>query len=116
MLAIAIHLTSNLFANDIAKKVRHIGGGLRFVKAIGVDLKEKGLVQVSMNLTDYSKTSIYQAFEMVKMEANRYGITICGSEIVGLAPMEALIQTAAYYLGLEHFSVNQIIEHKLMEQ
>lgn len=102
-------------ADDISKKIRHIGGGLRYVKAIGVELKDQGIVQVSMNLTDYSKTAVYQAFEMVKMEAKRYGVTISGSEIVGLVPMAALMDTASYYLGLENFSQKQVIESRLME-
>ena len=64
---------------------------------MGVELKDRGITQVSMNLTDYSKTAIYRAFEMVRFEAKRYGVSIIGSEIVGLVPMEALIDTASYY-------------------
>ena len=102
-------------ADKIAKVVRHIGGGLRFVKALGIDLEDRGIVQVSMNLTDYSKTAIYRAFEMVKMEARRYGVEVVGSEIVGLVPLQALVDSAEYYLGLENFSVNQVLETRLME-
>lgn len=108
--------TNNLeIADKIAKVVRHIGGGLRFVKALGIDLEDRGIVQVSMNLTDYSKTSIYRAFEMVKMEARRYGVEVVGSEIVGLVPLKALVDSAEYYLGLENFSINQVLETRLME-
>jgi glutamate formiminotransferase len=108
--------TSNLeTATAIAKKVRHIGGGLRFCKAMGVELLERGITQVSMNLTDYTKTSIYRAHEMVRMEAKRYGVTVVGGEVIGLVPMEALVDSAAYYLGLENFSINQVLEAKLME-
>lgn len=108
--------TSNLeIATAIAKKVRHIGGGLRFCKAMGVELLERGITQVSMNLTDYTKTSIYRAHEMVRMEAKRYGVTVVGGEVIGLVPMEALVDSAAYYLGLENFSINQVLEAKLME-
>ncbi len=92
-----------------------MGGGLRYCKAMGVELKDRGITQVSMNLTDYSKTAIYRAFEMVRFEAKRYGVSIVGSEIVGLVPMEALIDTASYYLGLENFSMQQVLEARIME-
>lgn len=108
--------TDNLeIANQIARKVRFIGGGLRFCKAMGVELKDKGIVQVSMNMTDYTRTAIYRSFEMVKYEARRYGVNVCGSEIIGLVPMEALIDTAVYYLGVDDFSIDQILETRLME-
>lgn len=102
-------------ADAIAKKVRHIGGGLRFVKAMGVLLKERNIVQVSMNLTDYTKTSIYRALETVRFEAKRYGITVIGTEIIGLVPEKALIDSVEYYMGLENFSTEQILENKLSE-
>ena len=102
-------------ATAIAKKVRHIGGGLRFCKAMGVELENRNITQVSMNLTDYTKTSIYRAHEMVRMEAKRYGVSVLGGEVIGLVPLEALVDSAAYYLGLENFSVDQVLEAKLME-
>jgi glutamate formiminotransferase len=109
--------TSNLeIANSIAKKVRHIGGGLRYCKAMGVALEDRGITQVSMNLTDYTKTAIYRAHELVRIEANRYGVPIVGAEVVGLVPMEALVDTAAYYLGLENFDMNQVLETRIMEE
>ena len=108
--------TSNINITDaIAKKVRFIGGGLRFCKAMGVELKDRGITQVSMNMTDFTKTSLYRAFEMVKMEAKRYGVNVVGSEIVGLVPMEALIDVAAYYMGIEDFTMDQVLESRLME-
>ena len=108
--------TGNLeIAQAIAKKVRFIGGGLRFCRGMGVALEERGITQVSMNLTDYTKTAIYRAHELVRIEANRYGVPIIGAEIVGLVPLEALVDTAAYYLGLENFSLSQVLETKLME-
>ncbi len=108
--------TSDLsIAEAIAKKVRFIGGGLRYCKGMGVALEERGITQVSMNLTDYTKTAIYRAHEMVRMEAQRYGVSVVGAEIIGLVPMEALVDTAAYYLGLENFSMSQVLEAKLME-
>jgi glutamate formiminotransferase len=102
-------------ADAIAKKVRFLGGGLRFCKAMGVELTDRGIVQVSMNLTDFTKTAIYRAHELVRIEANRYGVNIAGAEIIGLVPMDALIDTAAYYLGLENFSTKQVLETHLME-
>ena len=108
--------TANLeIADKIAKKIRFIGGGLRFCKAMGVDLKEQGMTQVSMNLTDFTKTAIYQAVEMVRFEAQRYGVSVAGCELIGLVPMQAVIDTASYYLGLEGFSMKQILETHLME-
>ena len=102
-------------ANAIAHRVRHTNGGLRYCKAIGVALQEKGVVQVSMNMTDYTKTSLYSVVELVRIEARRYGVNIVGSEIVGLVPMEALIDTAVYYMGLENFSMEQVLETRIME-
>ena len=102
-------------AHDIAKKIRFIGGGLRYCKAMGVELKDRGITQVSINMTDYTRTALYRAFELVRVEARRYGVSIVGSEIIGLVPMEALIDTASYYLGLENFSMNQVLEARIME-
>ena len=108
--------TTNLdIADKIAKKIRFSGGGLRYCKALGMDLKEQGLVQVSMNLTDYTKTSIYQAVEMIRFEAKRYGVSVAGCELVGLVPLQAVVDTTSYYLGLEGFSINQILESQLSE-
>ena len=108
--------TDNLeIATAIAKKVRFVGGGLRYCKAMGVTLEERGITQVSMNLTDYTKTAIYRAHELVRIEAQRYGVPVVGAEVIGLVPMEALVDAAAYYLGLENFSMSQVLEAKLME-
>ena len=108
--------TDNLeIATKIAKNIRHINGGLRYVKAMGVELKERNITQVSINMTDYTRTALYRAFELVRIEARRYGVTIVGSEIIGLVPMEALIDTASYYLGLENFSMQQVLEARIME-
>jgi len=102
-------------ADRIAKQVRHISGGLRYCKGIGIELKDRGIVQVSMNLTDYTKTALYRIFELIRIEARRYGVNVVGSEIIGLVPMEALIDTAAYYLGLEKFSMEQVLEYRIYE-
>ncbi|MDR1356274.1 MAG: glutamate formimidoyltransferase [Tannerellaceae bacterium] len=102
-------------ARAIARRVRYSSGGLRFCKAMGVELKTRGATQVSMNMTDYSRTSLYQAFELVKLEARRYGVAVAGSEIIGLVPMEAIADVAGYYLGLEDFSLRQVLEARLWE-
>ena len=117
LIAYNINLNTNniKIANAIAKKVRHSSGGMRYCKAIGIYLKERDLAQVSTNLTDYTKTSIYSVHEIVRMEAKRYGVSIIGSEVIGLVPMTALAESAAYYLGIENFSMNQVLEAKLFE-
>ena len=102
-------------ANEIARKVRHISGGLRYCKGLGIELKDRGQVQVSMNMTDYTKTALYRAFELIRIEARRYGVNVVGSEIVGLVPMQALMDSAAYYLGLENFSMEQVLEARIWE-
>jgi glutamate formiminotransferase len=104
---------------DVAKKiaagVRMSSGGFRFVKAMGIELKDRGIVQVSMNLTNYEKTPIFRVFEVVKREAARYGVNVLESEIVGLVPSAALVQAAEFYLQLGGFSASQVLENKLRE-
>ncbi len=78
-------------------------------------MKEREIVQVSMNLTSFKKSEIFKAYEMVKLFAARYGVPVVGSEIVGLAPMEALADTAEFYLRLENFSLNQVLEKRLFQ-
>lgn len=115
LVAYNINLNTNRLdiATAISKKIRHINGGFRFVKAMGVDLEDRGIVQVSINMTDFTRTALYRVFETVKFEAQRWGVTIAGSEIVGLVPMAAIVDTAEYYLGLENFSIDQVLESKL---
>lgn len=100
-------------ARQIARRVRHSDGGLRYVKAMGIQLDERRQTQVTMNLTDYTKTSIYTVFEMIRMEADRFGARIMGSEIVGIVPMQALTDCAEYYLRIENFSIGQVMESYL---
>jgi len=100
-------------ADKIARQVRHISGGFRYVKAMGVELTERNQVQVSMNLTNYTKSAMYRIFETVKMEAKRYGVTVVGSEVIGLVPMAALVDCAEYYLQIEDFDINQVLEARL---
>ena len=85
-------------------------GGFRFVKAMGIALEDRGIVQVSMNLTNYEKTPIFRVFEIVKREAARYGVSVLESEIVGLVPSAALTQAAEFYLQLAGFRADQVLE------
>ena len=106
--------TSNLeIAKKIANAIRHVAGGFRYCKAMGVMLEDRNVAQVSMNLTDYTKTPIYRVFETVKMEARRYGVNVLGSEVVGLVPQQALVDCAEYYLQIEDFSGEQVLESRL---
>src|SRR5580704_11643579 len=100
-------------ANRIGKNIRFSNGGLRYVKAMGVDLRGRNLAQVSINLTDFEQTPIHRVFEMVKREAERYGASIVGSEIVGLIPKRAMELTADFYLQLEKFSPAQVFENRI---
>src|SRR5271170_4101044 len=100
-------------ANRIGKNIRFSNGGLRYVKAIGVDLRGRNLAQVSINLTDFEQTPIHRVFEMVKREAERYGVSIVGSEIVGLIPKRAIELTTDFYLQLENFSPAQVFENRM---
>jgi glutamate formiminotransferase len=102
-------------ANQIARSVRHISGGLRYCKGIGIELKDRGIVQVSLNMTDYTRTALYRVFELIKIEARRWGVNVVGSEVIGLVPMQALIDCAEYYLGIEGFSMEQVLEYRIYE-
>ncbi|PYP85091.1 MAG: glutamate formimidoyltransferase [Blastocatellia bacterium AA13] len=100
-------------ATKIARAVRHQNGGLRFVKALGFELKDRGIVQVSMNMVNFEGTPLFRVFEMVRSEAERYGVPVIGSEIVGLVPQQALNAVADFYLRLEGFGEEQILERRL---
>jgi glutamate formiminotransferase len=102
-------------AKAIAKKVRFKDGGFPHVRAMGVDLRERGMVQVSMNLTHYRLTNIPKVYEFIKEEALKKGVEIEGSEIVGLIPLGALEGVAQYYLKCQSFSVRQVIEQRILE-
>jgi glutamate formiminotransferase len=114
---IAYNINLNTSDVEIAKKIgkviRFSNGGLRYVKAMGVDLRARQLAQVSINLTDFEQTPMHRVFEMVESEARRYGVSIVGSEIVGLVPKRALEMTADFYLQLENFSSSQVLENRL---
>jgi len=109
--------TDNLeVAKNIARAVRHSSGGYRYVKAMGFDIKERGIVQVSMNLVNYRGTPIFRVFETIKREAQRYGVSVLCSELIGLVPMEALLDAAGFYLQLDHFEQGQVLEQRLLEE
>jgi len=143
LIAYNVNLKTNdvHIANEIAGKVRESGplkkdktgqkvrvpGMLKYVKAIGVELKKNNLVQVSMNLTNYRETSIYTAFETVKTQAIEHGTEATGSEIIGLVPKEALVETGISYIGnnseeklinaaIENLGLNQLNEFKAEEK
>jgi glutamate formiminotransferase len=115
LIAYNINLATNRLdvAKAIAAAVRQSSGGLRYVKAMGVDLADRGIVQVSMNLTNFEKTPIFRVFEMVKREADRYGVRVLESEIIGLVPAAALTASAAWFLQLDAFKDEQILENRL---
>ena len=105
-------------AKKIAKGIRHSTGGYRFVKAMGlvVDINGRKVAQVSMNMTDFTKTPLFRVMETIRNEAARYGVAISGSEIVGLVPAQALIDSAEYYLQLTGFSNAQVLERRLRSE
>ena len=103
-------------ADRIAKAIRHLSGGYRFVKAMGVKLEARGQVQVSINMTNFEKTPLHRVFETVRSEAERHGVAVVGSEIVGLVPQAALLAAAGHYLRLEADPGPQVLENKLLER
>ncbi len=118
LIAFNVNLGTNdiEIAKKIARFVRHSSGGFRYVKAIGVSLSDRGIVQVSMNLTNYEKTAIYRVFELIKIEADRWGVPVVESEIVGLVPGVSLFDSLSYYLKLKDFSPEkQVMELRLLE-
>ena len=117
LIAYNINLNTNRLevAKKIATAIRMSSGGLRYVKAMGIPLEDRGIVQVSMNLTNYEKTPIFRVFDLVKREAARYGVQVLESEIVGLVPAAALHACAEYYLQVAGFNANQILENKLRQ-
>jgi glutamate formiminotransferase / 5-formyltetrahydrofolate cyclo-ligase len=118
LIAFNINLATNRLdvAKKIAAAIRQSSGGYRFVKAMGIALEDRGIVQVSMNLTNFEKTPIFRVFETVKREAARYGVTVLESEIVGLVPSAALNATAEFYLQIAGFKADQALENRLRSE
>ena len=110
-----LNTTNVEIAKIIAKRVRASGGGFTTVKGMGVDLPEKKLVQVSMNLVDYEKTAMYRVLEFIRMEAARWGVTVNGTEVYGMIPAGAMLDSAAYYLQVDDFHNDQVLELKLLD-
>lgn len=110
--------TDNIdIAHKIAKIIRGSGGGYKYCKAIGVMLEDRHIAQVSMNMVNFEKCSLYRTFETIKFEARRYGVNVIGSEVIGLAPAKALIDVAEYYLQVEDFDYpKQVLENHLLGQ
>jgi glutamate formiminotransferase len=108
--------TSDLeIANKIAKAIRGSSGGYKDCKAIGIMLKDRNIAQVSMNMVNFEGTPLYRAFEAIRFEAQRWGVPIIGSEIIGLTPFKALTDAAEYYLKIENFdSRKQVLENHLL--
>ncbi len=100
-------------AKRIARAIRERDGGLPGLKALGFELESRGVVQVSMNLTSYERTNIHQAFEAVRREAERLGVPVIASEIVGLVPQSALDRAAAHFLQLENYSPDLVLENRI---
>jgi len=102
-------------AKKIAKLVREKDGGLPSVRALGFEIKQRNIVQVSMNLVNFNRTPVWKAFEAVRAEAQKAGVEVLGAEIVGLIPLEALAQCADHFMKLENFKIKQILETRLWE-
>ncbi|MDA1306425.1 MAG: glutamate formimidoyltransferase [Acidobacteria bacterium] len=115
LIAYNINLATNRLdvAKKIASAVRQSTGGFRYVKAMGLALEDRGIVQVSMNLTNFEKTPLHRVFEMVKREAERYGVSVLESEIIGLVPAASLTHAAAWYLQVEGFTDAQVLENAM---
>ena len=102
-------------ASKIAKIIREKDGGLKCVKAMGFMLEDRNIAQVSINMTDFRVTPLYRVTELVKAEAARYGVQVTGTEIIGLCPMKALIDSAEYYLQIENFDFDQqVLENHIL--
>ena len=102
-------------ASKIAKIIREKDGGLKCVKAMGFMLEDRNIAQVSINMTDFRVTPLYRVTELVKAEAARYGVQVIGTEVIGLCPMKALVDSAEYYLQIENFDFdNQVLENHIL--
>jgi len=110
-----LRTTDISIADRIARSVRHINGGFRYVRAIGLKLEKEEMVQVSMNLVNYSKTPIHRVLETIRSEATRYGVSVVSTELVGPVPLDALEEILKFYLQVDGFSMNQIIETALLD-
>jgi len=115
LIAFNVQLSTNRLevAQKVARAVRGISGGLRYVRALPIELRTRGIVQVSMNLLDYRRTPMQRAFDLVEAEAKRYGISVLSSEIVGLVPADALYQVAEWHLRIAGFRRDIVLEERI---
>ncbi len=110
-----LNTTDLKIAKKIARSIRESSGGLRYIQAKGMELKDKGCVQVSMNILNYKKAPLYRVFEIVKMEAKRYGVNVIESELIGLMPMDAALKSLAFYMQFPKLTSDRIVESKIYE-
>jgi glutamate formiminotransferase / 5-formyltetrahydrofolate cyclo-ligase len=111
-----LRTTDLTIAQRIAKAIRHINGGYRYVRAIGLALEERSMVQVSINLTNYTRTPLPRVLETIRSEAARYGVAVAGTELIGPVPLGALEEVVYHYLQAHEFSLDQIIETALIRE
>jgi glutamate formiminotransferase len=102
-------------AKAIAKAVRSSSGGLCHVKGIGLPLEERGLAQVSMNIVDYEKNALYRVLELIRLEARKWGVPVVETEVYGMIPAAALLESVSYYMQIAGFEPNQLIELRLLQ-
>lgn len=115
LIAFNINLSTSdvQIAKKIAGAIREAKGGYKYCRAMGIMIEERNMAQVSINMINYTGTPLYRVFETVKAEAARYGVNVVGSEIIGLTPLQALLDVADYYLRLEGFERKQVMEENL---
>ncbi len=116
LIAFNVNLNTNdvKIAKNIAKSIREKTGSFKNVRALGFELKERNMVQVSMNLLNYKETPIYRVYEAIKLEAEKYGVTVAEAEVVGLVPLDALVDALKVYMKLRSFRSDQVFENKLL--
>jgi len=102
-------------ANDIVRAIRSSSGGLCHVKGIGLALEDRGLTQVSIDIVDYERNALYRVLELIRMEASRWGVNVVETEIYGMIPVSALLDSVAYYLQIADFDPKQVVELALLD-
>ena len=117
LVAFNVNLETNevRVAKEIAKLVKASSGGFAQVKAIGLPLEERGLVQVSMNIVDYEKSGLYRVLERIRVEAEKRGVAVVETEIYGMIPAAALLDSLSHYMQISDFDLDQVIELRLLE-
>ena len=100
-------------AKKIATAIREAKGGYKYCRAMGIKIEERNLAQVTINMINYEGTPLHRVFETVKSEAARYGVTVIGTELIGMVPMQAMLDAAEFYLRLESFDRKQVLEENI---